>query len=100
MRYFTILVLGVIEQRTVSLVWLAQNSASATKSMSVYHRFQRFFAFCVLTPKSIGVLILPLAPKPKDGWILAIDREFISEKWLSWLQLVGLRYVVRVKKIV
>ena len=163
---FIQLVLGVIEQRTVSLVWLAQNSASATKSMSVYRRFQRFFAFCVLTPKSVGALILALAPKPKDGWILVMDRtnwqfgktdinilvvtvilngvglpicwqvlpkttkrgnshkahrirlmenvltllapgeirvltmdrEFIGEKWLSWLQLVGVRYVVRVKK--
>ena len=166
MRCFIILVFGVIEQRTGSWVWLAQNSASATKSMSAYRRFQRFFALCALTPRSVGALILALAPKPKGGWILAMDRtnwqfgnadinilvvtvilngvglpicwqvlpkttkrgnlhkahrirlmenvltllapadilvlamdrEFIGRKWLSWLQLVGVCYVVRVKK--
>jgi hypothetical protein len=161
---FIMLVLGVIEHRIVSLVWLDQNQASATKSLSDYRRFQRFFAFCALTPKSVSSLILALAPKPKDGWIFAMDRtnwqfgnadinilvvtviligggllicwqvlpnttkwgnshkahrirlmenvftllapadirvltmdrEFIGEKWLSWLQLVGVRYEVRV----
>jgi hypothetical protein len=166
LRCFIILVLGVIEQRTVCLVWLAQNSVSTTKSLSVYRRFQRFFAFCVLPPKAVGALILSLVPRPKDGWILAMDRtnwkfgktdinilvitvilngvglpicwqclpkstkrgnshkahrirlmenvltllgsdeirvltmdrEFIGRQWLSWLQLMGVRYVVRVKK--
>jgi hypothetical protein len=166
LRCLIILVLGIIEQRTVSLVWLAQNSISTAKSESVYRRFQRFFALCALPPKSIGALILALAPQPKDGWILAMDRtnwqlgkthinilmvtvilngvglpicwqvlpklskkgnsqtshrialmakvlmlfepqqikvltmdrEFIGKKWLAWLRLMGVRYVVRVKK--
>ena len=28
----------------------------------------------MLSPKSVRALILTLAPKPKDGWILAMDR--------------------------
>ena len=35
---------------------------------------------------------------PGEIRVLTMDREFIGEKWLSWLQLVGVRYVVRVMK--
>ncbi len=37
-------------------------------------RFQRFFASCALPARHVGALILALAPKPADGWVLAMDR--------------------------
>lgn len=71
---FLMLVLAVIKQRTVSLVWLSKNTESSAQASSIYRRFQRFFALCDLPPKTVGRLVLALAPKPKDGWILAMDR--------------------------
>lgn len=68
------LVLAVLGQRTVSLVWLARHSAPPVKAESVYRRFQRFFAECVLPASKIGGLILALSPKPANGWVLAMDR--------------------------
>jgi len=162
---FLMLVLAVIGQRTVSLVWLARHPHSAAKPESVYRRFQRFFASCALPARRVGALILALAPKPADGWVLAMDRtnwqfgkthinilvvsvilngvglpiawrvlpkatkrgnsrrghrialmrevlsilpqsdiraltmdrEFVGGLWLSWLKLMGIPFVVRVK---
>ena len=71
---FVMLILAVIKQRTVSLVWLAQAADSDAKVESVYRRFQRFFAVPKLSPRLIGALILALLPRPKDGWVLAMDR--------------------------
>ena len=71
---FLMLVLAVIGQRTVSLVWLARHPHTAAKDESVYRRFQRFFASCALPAKRVGALLLALAPKPRDGWVLAMDR--------------------------
>lgn len=68
------LVLGVIAERTVSLVWLSQHADTDAKPESLYRRFQRFFALCVLPPKRVGALVLALAPKPPGGWVLAMDR--------------------------
>ena len=68
------LVLAVIGQRTVSLVWLSKHPATKARDASVYRRFQRFFASCPLVPRHIGALILALAPKPANGWVLAMDR--------------------------
>ena len=36
--------------------------------------FQRFFEQVVLKPKQIGELMLRLAAKPGQGWVLAMDR--------------------------
>ena len=71
---FLMLVLAVIGQRTVSLVWLARHPETPARTESVYRRFQRFFALCVLPPRTIGKLILALSPRPADGWVLAMDR--------------------------
>lgn len=71
---FLMLVLAIIGQRTVSLVWLAQHPHTAAKAGSVYRRFQRFFASCSLPARRVGALVLALAPKPADGWVLAMDR--------------------------
>lgn len=68
------LVLAIIGQRTVSLVWLAQHPHTAAKAGSVYRRFRRFFASCVLPARRVGALVLALAPKPADGWVFAMDR--------------------------
>ena len=162
---FLMLVLAVFGQRTVSLVWLARHAAPPAKAESVYRRFQRFFASCVLPARTIGALILALSPKPSNGWVLAMDRtnwkfgkshinilvvtvilngvglpiawrmlpkktkrgnsnrfhrvrlmedvlailpvadiraltmdrEFVGGKWLAWLRLMAVPYVVRVK---
>lgn len=68
------LVLGVIRKRTVSLVWLSKHQDSDAKASSIYRRFQRFFAHCVLRPGTIGKLILSRAPRPDGGYVLAMDR--------------------------
>jgi hypothetical protein len=162
---FLMLVLAVFGQRTVSLVWLARHATTPAKAESVYRRFQRFFASCVLPARTIGALILALSPKPPNGWVLAMDRtnwkfgkshinilfvtvilngvglpiawrmlpkktkrgnsnrhhriclmkdvlailpiediraltmdrEFVGGKWLAWLRLMEVPYVVRVK---
>lgn len=74
MTCLVMLVLGVIRKRTVSLVWLSQHADSDAKASSIYRRFQRFFALCKLRAKTIGKLVLTLAPRPSSGWILAMDR--------------------------
>jgi hypothetical protein len=162
---FLMLVLAVIGQRTVSLVWLARHPHTVAKDESVYRRFQRFFASCALPAERVGALVLALAPKPENGWILAMDRtnwqfgkthinilvvsvilngvglpiawrvlpkatkrgnsqsghrialmqevlsilphpdiraltmdrEFVGDRWLSWLRLMEIPFVVRVK---
>ncbi len=71
---FLMLVLAVFGQRTVSLVWLARHAAPPVKVESVYRRFQRFFADCILPARTIGALILALSHKPANGWVLAMDR--------------------------
>ena len=71
---FLMLVLAVIGQRTVSLVWPARHPHCAAKAESVYRRFQRFFAVCVLPARTVGALVLALAPKPANGRVLAMDR--------------------------
>jgi len=68
------LVLGVIRKRTVSLVWLSQHADSDAKASSIYRRFQRFFALSKLRAKTVGKLVLSLAPRPAGGWVLAMDR--------------------------
>ena len=71
---FLMLVLAVFGQRTVSLVWLARHATTPAKAESVYRRFQRFFASCVLPARTIGALILALSPKHPNGWVMAMDR--------------------------
>lgn len=71
---FLMLVLAVIGQRTVSLVWLSKHPATRAKAGSVHRRFQRFFAHAPLPPRLVGALVLALAPKPPEGWVLAMDR--------------------------
>ncbi len=71
---FLLLVVGVIAERTVSLVWLSLHSESTAKPDSIYRRFQRFFASCSLRPEDVGRLVLSLFPAPAEGWILAMDR--------------------------
>ena len=162
---FLMMVLALIGQRTVSLVWLSKHPHTAAKPESVYRRLQRFFASCVLPAKRVGTLVLALAPKPAEGWVLAMDRtnwqfgkthinilvvsvilngvglpitwlvlpkstkrgnsrryhriklmeevlsimpcediraltmdrEFVGERWLGWLKLMEIPFVVRVK---
>lgn len=71
---FLMIVVGVIAERTVSLVWLSHHAESKAKPSSIYRRFQRFFASCPLRPKEVGRLVLALFPAPAEGWILAMDR--------------------------
>lgn len=73
-KCFTMLVLAVIEARTVSLYWMAQGGAPEVKSESKYRRFQRFFALFSFRQEAVGALILSFLPKPAEGWVLAMDR--------------------------
>ena len=68
------LVLAVIKERTVSLVWLAQNADSDAKVDSIYRRFQRFFALSKLPPRMIGALILvgPLMPSVEMALVMCL----------------------------
>jgi hypothetical protein len=73
-KCFAMLVMAVIEARTVSLHWMAQSGASEVKSESKYRRFQRFFALFSFRQQAVGALILSFLPKPPEGWVLAMDR--------------------------
>lgn len=73
-KCFALFVLAVIEEKTVSLSWLATTGPAEVKSESMYRRFQRFFALFDFKQQSVGALILSLLPKPAGGWVLAMDR--------------------------
>lgn len=73
-KCFVLLVLAVLEQKTVSLYWISLAGPPEVKSESRYRRFQRFFALFRFKPQSLGALILSLLPKPAESWVLAMDR--------------------------
>ncbi len=70
LRCLLMLVLAVIAQTTVNLVWLSKHPVSAASADSIYRRFQRFLASGLLKAEALGSLILALAPKPSEGWVL------------------------------
>ena len=67
-------VFAVSKARSVNLVKIAIDSQMATLQTSRYRRLQRFFAEWKAPQLNIAKLILSKIPKPKDGYILSIDR--------------------------
>jgi hypothetical protein len=67
------LVFAVIGRRTLARQPPAYRHP---KAESVCRRFQQFFASCALPARRVGAPVLTLAPKPSDGWILAMDRTY------------------------
>lgn len=68
------LVLGVISCRDVSLQKLSAFQGSDAKDSSQYRKLQRFFKDCDIPWKDTAQLILSRIPKPKDGYVLSMDR--------------------------
>lgn len=68
------IIFSITKSRSVNLVKLATDSQMESSQSSRYRRFQRFFASWKLPMLAITQLILAKIPKPKDGYILSIDR--------------------------
>ncbi|MFC5049083.1 IS4 family transposase [Rubritalea spongiae] len=68
------IIFAITKSRSVNLVKLATDSQMECSQSSRYRRFQRFFATWELPMLAITQLILGKIPKPKDGYILSIDR--------------------------
>lgn len=60
--------------RSVNLVHIATHSKSKAKNESHYRRLQRFLQSWGMPRKKITELILSKIPKPKNGYVLSIDR--------------------------
>lgn len=73
-KCFVLMVLGVIEETTVSLQWMSKAGPPDVKSDSRRRRFERFIAGFCFKQRSVGRLILSLLPSPDEGWVLAMDR--------------------------
>lgn len=74
-RGLSFLVHAVLIHRTVNLVILSTGDDGRDVSNETrYRRLQDFFLNAILCYKSIGQFIVSRLPKPKDGYILAMDR--------------------------
>lgn len=75
LKCLAILIAAVMKHRSVNLVTLATTEDGRTCSNeSRYRRFQDFFLRCPLCLSPLGKLILQRIPKPKEGYLLALDR--------------------------
>ena len=64
-----------MKHRSVNLVTLATTEdGRSCSNESRYRRFQDFFLRCPFCFSSLGKLILQRFPKPKEGYLLALDR--------------------------
>ncbi len=111
----------MIRVRSINLSKLASYQNSDASEDSQYRKLQRFFLQWVLPWKSISKTILEKVPKPKNGYILsmdrilimkkvlkildvkdidflAMDREFNGKEWLEWLNIKDLSWVLRIKR--
>ena len=59
-KCFILMVLAVIEQRTVSLQWLSKAGTPGVKSESLRRRFERFLAGFCFQQQSVAKLVLSL----------------------------------------
>lgn len=75
LKCLSLLVSAVIQHRTVNLTILATtNDGKDCSNESRYRRFQDFFLNFALCIPSVGRFILQRIPKPKRGYVLAMDR--------------------------
>ena len=70
---FALFIASVLMQRSVNLVLLSLCSHRGDAS-SAYRRFQRFLGAFELPMTDVGRWILGLLPRPKEGFVLAMDR--------------------------
>jgi len=69
-----IMLVAVLRFRTVNLAKLAAEATDSISEASLYRRFQNFFLKFEMPLDDIGRLVLSKVPKPKDGWVLSMDR--------------------------
>ena len=74
LKCLTDAVFAVVKCRSVNLVKMATDSQMDSLHTSRYRRLQRFFAQWKLPKLKVAQLILSKIPKPKNGYILSIDR--------------------------
>lgn len=74
LKCLTDAVLSLTQARSVNLVHLATYSASKAKQDSHHRRLQRFLSEWEMPSKELTQLILSKIPKPKNGYVLSIDR--------------------------
>lgn len=68
------LVFSIIKNRTVNLSLAAASMTNETQKESEYRKAQRFFKDFEMPILEIGALFLNSLPKPKEGWVLSMDR--------------------------
>lgn len=70
------LIICLLKARSVNLVHLATHSQLSTPQTSIYRRFQRFFSQWDFPELLLAKYILSRLsiPKPKNGYVLSIDR--------------------------
>mgnify|MGYP003754294377 CR=1 FL=1 len=68
------MVLGIMHCRTVNLSRLAAFQVSDAKQESQYRKLQRFFQKWLLPWNCIAKLTLSKIPKPRNGYVLSMDR--------------------------
>ena len=71
---FAVFVGAVLLERTVNLALLCLCSHRPGKPSSAYRRFQRFLSGFDLPLLDVGRFILGVLPKPKEGFVLVMDR--------------------------
>lgn len=75
LKCLALLIASVMKNRSCNLVQLSTiEDGRGCSQESRYRRFQDFFLRCSLCFPSIGRLILKRLPKPKEGYLLALDR--------------------------
>ena len=74
LKVFACLIIGVIKSRSVNLSKLSALQNSDASQDSQYRKLQRFFLQWIFPWVDIGQLILTKIPKPKNGYILSMDR--------------------------
>lgn len=70
--FLSMLMLGMLEKRTVNLKQVVTSMESDTKLESLYRRAQRFFRYIRWTPKMFMTWMLKLIDK--DEYLLCVDR--------------------------
>lgn len=68
------LIIGVIGVRDVNLVKLACYQVSDATDESQYRKLQRFFKLWVFSWEEVAKLTLSKIPKPRQGYVLSMDR--------------------------
>jgi hypothetical protein len=74
LKCLTDAVFALTSARSVNLIHISTHSHTKAKLDSHHRRLQRFFSEWKMPRKSITKLILRKIPKPKNGYILSIDR--------------------------